>query len=180
MRPWASIGIGAIAAAAIAHGSHRSAMREATRAYDRVAAGTGEAPPRFQLSQVSDLPEIAQRYFRHAIAPGTPLYRVAELEMTGTFLLGDKTGFQSYAMTARQALRPPDQFVCMPRLRSGALSVTGSDALVDGEAWTRFWLLGLVPVAQERSSPDLVRSAQFRSAVESACRYRPACCPKTG
>lgn len=178
------MGVGAMAvaggAAVIAYASSRSAMCEAERAYDRVAARTREAPPRFQLTQVADLPEIAQRYFRHAIAPGTPLYSVAELQMMGTFLLGDRTGFQSYAMTARQVLRPPNEFVWMSRLRSGALSITGSDALVDGEAWTRFWLLGLVPVAQESSSPDLVRSAQFRSAVESALSLPASLLPENG
>ena len=46
------------------------------------------------------------------------------------------------------------------------MTVTGSDALVDGEAWTRFWVAGLVPVANERTSTDMVRSAQFRAATE--------------
>jgi hypothetical protein len=148
--------------------SYRRAMAQARNAYARTAAPAAPPLGRFDPRQVQHLPETAQRYLVHAIAPGTALYSVAELEMTGTFLLGDKAQVQSYAMDALQALRPPDQFVWIPRLRSGVMTISGSDALVGGEAWTRFWLAGLVPVAQEPSSPDLVRSAQFRAAVEGA------------
>lgn len=115
---------------------------------------------------VADQPEIAQRYFAHAIATGTPLASVVELEMRGTFLLGDKDKHQRYAMNARQVLRPPFEFVWMPVLKSGPMTITGSDALADGRAWTRFWINGLVPVANVGSSPDLVRSASFRAATE--------------
>lgn len=147
--------------------AHRKAMEEAEEAYARVAARPPPPLHRFDPRQVVDLPEIAQRYFHHAIVRGTPLYSVAQLEMHGMFLLGDKNKFTTYEMTAQQALRP-DQFVWLPQMRSGAMKITGSDALVAGKAWTRFWLIGLVPVARERTSPDLVRSAQFRAAVESA------------
>ena len=148
--------------------AYRRAMGESEKAYARVAARPHPPLRRFDPEQVVDLPEIAQRYFRHAISPGTPLYSVVQLEMHGTFLLGDKDKFQTYEMTALQALRPPDQFVWLPKLRSGAMTITGSDALVAGDASTRFWLIWLVPVARELTSLDLVRSAQFRAAVESA------------
>lgn len=171
MELWSKIGL---AAAAVVGGgvaagylSQRSAMIAAQQTYARIAAQPVPPVRHFDATQVADLPEIARRYFQHAIAPKTPIYTVAELEMTGTFLLGDTEGFQTYRMTARQALRGPDQFIWLPRLRCGPISVIGSDALVGGDAWTRFWLLGLVPVAQEPTSPDLVRSAQFRAAVES-------------
>lgn len=155
-------------AVAIGLNRHRRAIRDAERTYAQVTARGGEPLNRFEPGEISALPEIAQRYFRHAIAPGTPLYTVVELEMEGIFLLGDKQKFQTYAMSARQALRPPDQFVWIPNMRSGAMTISGSDALIEGEAWTRYWLAGLVPVAQERTTPDLVRSAQFRAAVEGA------------
>jgi hypothetical protein len=166
------IGLGAAAlvggALAVGLGAYKSAKAETDRAYARLAAAPAPPSRRFDAEQVAHLPEIARRYFQHAIAPGTPLYSVAEVEMEGTFLLGGKDDFQTYSMSARQVLRPPDQFVWVPKMRSGMMTISGSDALVEGQAWTRFWLLGLVPVANERSSPDLVRSAQFRAAVEGA------------
>lgn len=94
---------------------------------------------------VEGLPEALQRYFTHAIAPGTPLKTTVELEMRGTFLLGDRAKFQTYEMEARQILASPDQFVWIPSLRSGPVHITGSDALVGGEAWTRFWINSLMP-----------------------------------
>jgi hypothetical protein len=114
---------------------------------------------------VAGQPEVVRRYFLHAIAPGTPIRSVVELQMKGKFLLGDRKSNQEYQMVARQMLAPPHQFVWIPDLRSGPLHIVGSDALFSGEAWTRFWINSVVPVVDERSSPDLVRSAQFRAVV---------------
>jgi hypothetical protein len=52
-------------------------------------------------------------------------------------------------------------------MKSGLTRIAGSDALVDGRAWSRFWLMGLVPVASVQGSLDVARSASFRSAMES-------------
>ena len=184
MQAWAIIGIGAAVlvagGAVIGFGAHRRAAAHAEEAYAHIVARPDVARRRFDPEQVAHLPEIAQRYFRHAIAPGTPLYVGAELEMRGAFLLGDKEKFQTYDMVARQALRPPEQFVWIPRLRSGTMVITGSDALVSGRAWTRFWLLGLIPVANVPTSADLVRSAHFRAAVESAVWLPPSLLPENG
>jgi hypothetical protein len=178
------VGIGGVAliagATLVGFSAHRRAMIEAEAAYRRVAARPGPPPKLFEPQQVAHLPEIARRYFGHAIAPGTPLYSVAELEMEGVFLLGDAERFQAYAMSARQALRPPDQFVWVPKMRSGAITITGSDALVQGDTWTRFWLLKLFPVAQESTSPDLVRSASFRAAIEGALWLPTSLLPGNG
>lgn len=152
-------------ASALAYLRYRRAIQDSDAAW-RSIASRAEPSGAFDLATLTGLPEIAQRYFRRAIAPGTPLARAVELEMDGTFLLGDARGYRSLRMEARQILRPPFEFVWMPCLSSGAVRITGSDALVGGEAWTRFFLAGLVPVADVRSSPDLVRSACFRSAVE--------------
>lgn len=155
-------------------------MTKADEAYIRVAATPSPSPVRFDPAHVERLPEIARRYFRRAIAPGTALHTSVQLEMTGRFLLGDKEDLQSYRMAARQVLRAPDQFVWLPKLRSGPISIVGSDALVAGEAWTRFWRMGLVPVAQERCSPDLVRSARFRAAIESSLWVPASLLPDSG
>jgi hypothetical protein len=184
MKLWKKIGIGTAILAggglAFGYSAYRSASGEMEDAYARLAGRPNLPTRRFDPAIVSELPEVAQRYFRHAIAPGTPLYSVAELEMEGTFLLGDKDDHQSYSMEARQVLRPPAEFVWMPRLRSGAMTITGSDALVGGQAWTRFWLLGLLPIANVSSSPDMVRSAQFRGAVEGALWLPTTMLPESG
>lgn len=153
-------------AAARARRSYQAAMAEAQAAWQRIAARARPDVPLFDPAIVSSLPEIAQRYFRHAIAPDTPLHRRVELEMTGTFLLGSKDRPQRYRMAARQILAPGEGFVWLPRMRNGPVRISGSDGMVDGQAWTRFWLQGLIPVADQRTTPDLLRSAAFRSVAE--------------
>ena len=184
MNRLATVGAGAFVLAsgglALGFSAYRSAVAETEHAWRRLL-DTARAPARrFDVADIAGLPEIAQRYFRHAIAPGTPIYSGVELGMEGTFLLGDKTEFQTYQMSARQALRPPEEFVWVPRLRSGTMVIAGSDALVGGEAWTRFYLWGLIPVANARSSQDLVRSAEFRGAIEGALWLPSTMLPENG
>jgi hypothetical protein len=131
-----------------------------------IAANAAAVDGGFSTDVVAHLPESVRRYFVHAIAQGTPLKKTVELSMRGTFRLGEKSSAQSYDMEARQILAPPDQFVWIPTMRRGPLHISGSDALVSGQACTRFWINSLVPVANNQTSPDLVRSAQFRSAME--------------
>ena len=156
----------AAGAGALAYASYCSAMNEAKEAWQKIAADARSSPDVFTPAMVADLPEIGRRYFSHAIAPGTALRGTVELEMRGTFLLGDKAKHQEYEMRARQILSPPHQFLWLPEMKSGLMRITGSDALVGDQAWTQFWLMGLVPVASETTSPDLLRSAVFRSSME--------------
>ena len=184
MNVWVTIGVGLLvmvgAGVAIGHTAYRRGVAAVDGAYAKVLAGRAHESRRFEPDQIARMPEIARRYFRHAIAPGTPLYSSVEIEMEGAFLLGDRDKYQAYRMSAAQALKPPDEFVWTPRLTSGLMTITGSDALVGGEAWTRFWLLGLIPVANDRTSPDLVRSAQFRAAVEGALWLPTSLLPDNG
>jgi len=156
-----------VAVVAILYLLYRSASVEADAAFADLEARAKPAGEGFDPADLADLPEIARRYFAHAIAPGTPLTTVASLEMEGTFLLGDAKQFQTYSMRARQILAPPAEFVWIPEMKSGLIEITGSDALVHGKAWTRFWIDRLVPVVNQPTSPDLVRSALTRSAMEA-------------
>lgn len=146
--------------------SYRRSADDTEQAWAAIATAALPPDTLFEPAMVSHLPEVVQRYFLHAIAPGTPLRTTVQLQLKGTFLLGDGTNSQLYDMEASQILAPPNQFVWTPTLRSGLLTITGSDALVDGKAWTRFWIASLLPVANVPSSADLVRSAQFRAAIE--------------
>ena len=145
----------------------RNSGSEARDAFAQLAGAAVAPNARFDLPMLNGLPEIARRYFIHAIAPGTPLRTTVRLRMTGEFLLGDARKFQTYAMNADQMLSPPDQFVWMPTMRSGIIDISGSDALVSGKAWTRFWMNGLVRVVDAGGTADMVRSALSRSAMEA-------------
>src|SRR5688572_4648126 len=62
-------------------------------------SGGGEV---FDPAMVDGLPEPAQRYLRHAIAPGTPLARSVRLTMHGTLRLSPGGG--ALPMRAEQVL----------------------------------------------------------------------------
>jgi hypothetical protein len=56
----------------------------------------------FDPSSLAQLPEPARRWLCHAIVPGTPLARTAEIWMHGPIRLGDWRPFYSSAATDTQ------------------------------------------------------------------------------
>jgi hypothetical protein len=131
---------------------------------------------RFDERMVADLPEPVRRYFLYAIAPGTPLRSCAEIEMAGELGLGTKAAPGYREMHARQILAAPDGFVW--RVRFGSLS--GSDGAAANGSWTRFWFLGLLPVARVGGDPDHHRSAMGRMAAEAVFWTPAALLPGPG
>ncbi|MGC9371185.1 MAG: DUF6544 family protein [Paracoccaceae bacterium] len=143
--------------------------------WDRLAAFQPEAPQRFDLEMVADLPEPARRYFAYSIQPGTPLLPVAVIEMTGEFSLGTKDDPRYQPMEARQILAAPHGFVWSMRTRGG-MPISGSDT---GQ-WTRFRIFGLVPVARQGGNPDHTRSAYGRYVGEAVIWAPAALLPRPG
>jgi hypothetical protein len=154
-------------AATVAHAVYRMDLRAARSAWSALLADAPPAAGVFAPELVAALPEPARRYLTHAIAPGTLLRRTVELEMAGRFALGDRDDHRVLPMRARQILSPPHGFVWTPRIGTGLMRISGSDGLVAGQAWTRFWLLGTVPVARAAGTPDLARSAAGRALMEA-------------
>ena len=58
------------------------------------------------------LPDAAQRYFLHSIAPGAPLLTVARIDMDGDFSLGTTADDPYLAMNATQVFGGP-AWVCL-------------------------------------------------------------------
>lgn len=139
------------------------------KAMRRLAANQCAQPACFDLAMVSGLPEPAQRYFRYTIEPGTPLYTVANITMTGRFGMGSKSRPDYLDMSATQTLAMPAGFVWKMSARRGLMRLSGSDS----ERWTRFWLMGLLPVARMGGDPDHTRSA-FGRYVAEAVFWTPA------
>lgn len=151
----------------ILYWSYRQAQSEAEGAMAAIAGRAQSEGGTFDPATIAELPEVARRYFTHAIAPGARLSTTVELQMRGTFLLGDAENFQTYTMSARQVLAPPTEFVWLPSMQSGILNISGSDGLFQGSGWTRFWINWLVPVVNEGGSDDHTRSALTRAAIEA-------------
>lgn len=151
----------------------RLADRDAERIeWARLLGEQPEHPARFDPDMVSGLPEAARRYFSYVIAPGTPLLPVAEIEMKGMFSLNPP---DYLPMEALQILALPYGSVWKMRLRGG-MPVSGSDS---GE-WTRFRLLGLIPVARAGGDTDHARSAFGRHVIEAAFWTPAALLPRPG
>lgn len=131
--------------------------------WQRLASFQPDSPRVFQLEMVAALPEPARRYFAFAIQPGTPILTVAEIDMRGQFSLGTKDAPNYQPMEARQILAAPHGFFWAMRTRGG-MPVSGSDS----GRWTRFRILGLVPVARLGGDPDHLRSAFGRYVAEAA------------
>lgn len=146
----------------------------------RLAARQPANPSRFDPAMVADLPEPARRYFQFAISPATPLYTVAEIEMTGRFGRGTKGAPNYMAMRAHQILAAPQGFVWSMSARKGLMRVSGSDAAAAGGSWTRFWLMGLIPVARTGGTQDHRRSAFGRYVAEAAFWTPAALLPGPG
>ncbi len=156
--------------------STRRMDRRAGRAeWRRLAALQPAAPERFEPAMAADLPEPARRYFDFVIRPGTPLRTVAEIDMVGSFSLGSAQDPAYRPMRARQILAAPHGFVWAMRTRGG-LRVAGSDSGI----WTRFRVLGLIPVARVGDDPDHARSAFGRMAAEAVFWTPAALLPGPG
>ncbi len=150
--------------------------RRADRAeWNRFASLQPSAPELFAPEMVADLPEPARRYFAYMIQPGTLLFPVAEIDMTGQFSLGTKDDPRYQPMEARQILAAPEGFVWTMRTRGG-MPVSGSDT----GSWTRFRIFGLVPVGRLGGDPDHTRSAFGRYAAEAVIWAPAALLPGPG
>ncbi|MFX0541587.1 DUF6544 family protein [Roseovarius sp. S4756] len=143
--------------------------------WQRLEALQPSDPAQFSERMVADLPEPARRYFSYAIKPGTPLWTVAVIEMTGKFSLGTKEAPGYQPMDARQILCAPDGFVWSMRT-TGTLPLSGSDT----GRWTRFRVLGLLPVARLGSDRNHTRAAFGRLVAEAAIWSPAALLPGPG
>jgi hypothetical protein len=122
------------------------------------APGGGEV---FTPQLVAGLPEPAQRYFLHAIRPGTPLAPRVHLAQTGSLRVGNSWA----SFSARQVLVAREGFVWKVRARIGGLPVRGTDHYAAGQGRMRIAAFGLVPIVNA-GGPDLARSAIGRFAGE--------------
>lgn len=144
------------------HRADRTAMQA-------LAASQPAQPPTFTTNMVAHLPEPARRYFLYMIKPGTPLWPVASITMAGRFGMGNKDKPDYLDFTATQVLAVPSGFVWKMRARRGLMWLSGSDS----HCWTRFWLMGLLPIARLGGTPDHTLSA-FGRYVAEAVSWAPA------
>ena len=113
----------------------------------------------FSEDLLRGLPAVAQRYLRHAIAPGTPLAASLRFTMHGSIKVGPWLRF-----SAREVIAPRRGFVWKARVAWGLLSA--EDHYLDGEGATIVSLFGLVTLLNA-GGPDVSMSARGRLLGES-------------
>lgn len=143
--------------------------------WTRLAASQPTIPAAYDPVMVADLPEPAQRFFNFTIVPGTPLLTVAEIGMGGEFSLGTRDNPNYQPMDARQILAAPTGFVWKVKM-PGVVSVSGSDT----GKWTRFRILGLMPVARIGGDTNHARAAYGRYVAEAVFWTPAALLPGPG
>jgi hypothetical protein len=166
----------AVLVATGALGALRAFDRRADRVeWQRLRALQPQKPDAFSRDMVAHLPEPARRYFGFAISEGAPILPVVEIDMGGLLSLGTKEAPNYRRMDAHQILAVPEGFVWSMRSRGGM-----PVALSDSGMWTRFWAMGLFPVARLGGDPDHARSAYGRYAAEAAIWAPAALLPGPG
>jgi hypothetical protein len=118
-------------------------------------------PRRFDTADVDVLPPPVARWLRHAITPGAPLLRSAQLTMHGEIRVGRWLPF-----SAVQVLAPPRGSVWAASAGRRLLRFRGFDRYSRGEGQMRWKVLGAIPVMSAHDD-DVTRSAAGRLAGES-------------
>jgi hypothetical protein len=115
----------------------------------------------FEPAALSALPEAAQRYLKHAIAPGTTLATAVRLQMRGEIKLK-----RWYPFSAEQVIHWNRGMIWQATVRMWGMTMRGSDSFLDGQGGMDWKLFGILPVINA-SGPDVTRSAAGRANIES-------------
>lgn len=107
------------------------------------------------------LPEPAQRYLEHAIAPGLEQAYAVRLSMHGEIRL---RGW--YPFRAEQVIHWDRGMIWHAAIRIHGIPVSGSDSFLAGAGASRWKALGLMPLANAGGA-DVTRSAAGRMNIES-------------
>ncbi|MGI0495069.1 DUF6920 family protein [Alkalinema pantanalense CENA528] len=124
-----------------------------------------QSPPqstKFHPTMVAGLPIPVQRYFLHAIAPGTPIMTSVDLKMQGRFrfsLTHRWIPMQAKELLSRQG------FIWQARIGRGLSQFQGADYYYERRGRMQFALGGLLPIVDVQTA-DTARSAIGRLAVE--------------
>ncbi len=135
--------------------------RDAERQRDEVERQLAVIPDAgvFTDIELEGCDEPVQRYFRSAVALGTPLAQAVRMRMRGSIKIGKRW----VSFRGDELLAPLHGYSWPATVARGLLR--GSDWYWDGAAAMSWKLLGFVPVIRT-TGPDVVRSATGRAVGE--------------
>jgi hypothetical protein len=127
---------------------------EVTRIWETLQTPSIDPEP-FSQNMIAELPEPVQRYFLHAIAPGTPLATSVHLTMRGTMRLAPNQAWMPIQAEERLSTQG---FIWKAVAGQGMMQMRGADYYTHGDGRMRFSLWGLIPVVNAHN-PSVMRSA---------------------
>ncbi len=130
--------------------------------------------------ELEGLPPPVQRYFRTVLTEGRPMVTGARLRHAGTFNMGDvKDRWVRFTSDQRIITRRPG-FDWDARMRMlPGLTVRVHDAYVAGEGLLHAAVLGVIPVADLRGTPEMAEGELLRFLAEGVW-YPTALLPSLG
>jgi hypothetical protein len=145
--------------------------RETARAIDRMAERSVQAESaeaiRFSPAMLEGLPPPVARYFAFAITPGRPLVRRARFSQAGEFSINPGV-WKPFTAVEYFSVHPPG-FVWDATIRSlPLLPVRVRDSYLAGQGSMRGALAGLVPVVEQRGTPEVAAGSLVRYLAEAA------------
>lgn len=160
----AAVGSAAAAAAVGALLWSRATDRAVRELEPAVPSSTAEV---FPSEHLEGLPEPVARYFAFALTPGQPLVRSARVRHEGTFRSGRDAPWSPFTSAEHFQAEPPG-FVWDARIRMAPLVAVRVRDRYSGGVGAMFGKLGgLVPVVDERGSPEMASGALHRYLAEA-------------
>lgn len=162
--------LAAFAGLAVVLGMRRiGEIKERDLAWGALAAKTPwEAIP-FTPDAIAGLPASARRYFEASIQPETPLLPVVSLVLRGAF---EHAPLGRRRMRGFEMLSPPHGSALRLYPDPNPLAISGAVILEGGGARTRFWALGLIPLAARTAEND--RDVLLARMLVESCLWSPA------
>jgi hypothetical protein len=127
---------------------------EVTRIW-KILQASSSSSELFSQNTIAELPEPVQRYFLHAIAPGTPLATSVHLTMNGTMRLAPNQPWMPIQAEERLSTQG---FIWKAVAGQGMMEMRGADYYTQGYGRMRFSLWGLIPLV-DAHNPNVMRSA---------------------
>jgi hypothetical protein len=179
MSPWmrvVGITVGSVAAAAAVaiivgtlswHRAIARAVVQLGRPAPTVSTGDGTVAPAFSPTQLAGLPAPVVRYFMFALRPGQPFIRRARLRWTGEFLVKPGGAWSPFTADQHYGVHPPG-FVWDATIRMASLlPVRVRDSYFGGEGALQAKLAALVPLADQRGTPEMASGELLRYLAEA-------------
>lgn len=164
-----ALGSAAAATAAAIAGGHLLWRRGTARAVACLTSGAvenGGSSQFFSREQLAGLPDAAMRYLEFALLPGQPLVRRSQIRHAGEFAMRD--GAWSPFTSVEHFSVWPRGFVWDARIRAAPLlSVCVRDRFLGGEGVMYARLAGLIPLVEQRGTPEMAAGSLLRYLAEA-------------